>query len=135
MKNTIFVFSLALAVTFVLGVAIVQSQTGGNGYSYGMGPGYGYGYGMGTGMMGGYYGSDTGRGYGWHYQSTSRAINAKEAEAMMKDYMNSSRNHHSKLGKINDTGDSFEAEILTKNNNLVDRIHIDKATGYISSAY
>lgn len=114
----------------------------GYGYSRGwgmgsgmMGGGYGSGYGMGPGMMGGYYGSDTGRGYGRHHQSTGKAINAKEAENMMKDYLKSSRNPNLKLGKIKDAGDSFEAEILTKKNDLVDRVHIDKATGYISSAY
>jgi hypothetical protein len=116
----------------------------GHGYGYsrgwGMGPGmmgggYGSGYGMGYGMMGGYYGSDTGRGYGRHYRSTGKAVNAKEAEVMMKDYLRSSRNPNLKLGKIKDAGDSFEAEILTKKNDLVDRVHIDKATGYIKSAY
>lgn len=116
----------------------------GHGYGYsrgwGMGPGmmgrgYGSGYGMGPGMMGGNYGYGTGHGYGRHYQSTGKAINVKEAETMMKDYLKSSRNPNLKLGKIKDAGDSFEAEILTKKNDLVDRVHIDKATGYISSAY
>jgi len=86
-------------------------------------------------MMGGYYGSDTGRRYGRHYQSKGKAVNAKEAETMMKDYLKSSRNPNLKLGKIKDAGDSFEAEILTKKNDLVDRVHINKATGYIRSAY
>ena len=90
---------------------------------------------MGPGMMGGNYGYGTGHGYGRHYQSTGKAINVKEAETMMKDYLKSSRNPNLKLGKIKDAGDSFEAEILTKKNDLVDRVHIDKATGYISSAY
>jgi len=112
----------------------------GHGYGYsrgwGMGPGMmGGGYGMGPGMMGSYYGSGTDRGYGRHHQSTGKAINAKEAEIMMKDYLKSSRNPNLKLGKIKDAGDSFEAEILTKKNDLVDRVHIDKATGYIRSAY
>jgi len=112
----------------------------GHGYGYsrgwGMGPGMmGGGYGMGPGMMGGYYGSDTGRRYGRHYQSKGKAVNAKEAETMMKDYLKSSRNPNLKLGKIKDAGDSFEAEILTKKNDLVDRVHINKATGYIRSAY
>jgi len=116
----------------------------GHGYGYGrgwrmgpgmMGRGYGHGYGMGPGMMGGDYGSVTGRGYGRYFQSTGKAINAKEAEIMMNDYLKSSRNPNLKLGKIKDAGDSFEAEILTKKNDLVDRVHIDKSTGYIESAY
>ena len=103
------------------------------GMGRGMMGGYGYGYGMGPGMMGGYFG--TGRGYGQQYLPTDRAIDAKEAEAMMNDYLKSSRNPNLKLGKIKDVGKAFEAEILTKKNDLVDRVHIDKATGYIKSAY
>ncbi len=111
----------------------------GHGYGFsrgwGMGRGMmgGYGYGMGPGMMGGYFG--TGRGYGQQYPLIDRAIDAKEAEAMMNDYLKSSRNPNLKLGKIKDVGKAFEAEILTKKNDLVDRVHIDKTTGYIRSAY
>jgi hypothetical protein len=88
---------------------------------------------MGYGMMGDYYG--TGRGYGRQYPSSGKTIDAKEAEAMMHDYLKSSRNPNLKLGKIKDVGGAFEAEILTKKNDLVDRVHIDKTTGYIKSAY
>lgn len=103
------------------------------GRGYGMMGGYGSGYGMGPGMMGDHYGM--GRGYGRQYLSNGKAIDAKEAEAMMKDYLKSSRNPNLKLGKIQDKGNAFEAEILTKKNDLVDRVHIDKATGYIRSVY
>lgn len=106
------------------------------GYGPGMMGGYGPGYGMGYGMMGGYGpGYGMGRGYGRQYQSTGKTIDAKEAEAMMKDYLKSFRNPNLKLGKIKDRGNAFEAEILTKKNDLVDRVNIDKATGYIRSAY
>jgi len=98
--------------------------------------GHGYGYSRGWGMMGGYNsGYGMGRAYGRQYPSTGKSIDAKEAEAMMKDYLKSSRNPNLKLGKIKDMGDAFEAEILTKKNDLVDRVHLDKATGYIRSAY
>jgi len=110
----------------------------GHGYGFSRGPGMmgGYGYGMGRGMMGGYgHGYGVGRGYGRQFQSTGKSIDAKEAEAMMKDYLKSSRNPNLKLGKIKDVGGAFEAEILTKKNDLVDRVHIDKTTGYIRSAY
>jgi hypothetical protein len=108
----------------------------GHGYGYsrgsGMMGGYGSGYGMGYGMMGGY---GSGYGYGRQSRSTAKSIDAKEAEAMMKDYLKSSRNPNLKLGKIKDVGSAFEAEILTKKNDLVDRVQIDKTTGYIGSAY
>ena len=102
---------------------------------HGMMGGYGSGYGMGPGMMGGYYGYEAGRAHKWQYPPSGKTIDAKEAEAMMKDYLKSSRNPNLKLGKIKDIGDSFEAEILTKKNDLADRILIDKATGYIESSY
>jgi hypothetical protein len=87
-------------------------------------------------MMGGYGpGYGMGRCYGRQYPSTGKTINAKEAEAMRKDYLKSSRNPNLKLGKIKDTGNAFESEILTKENDLVDRVRIDKATGYIRSVY
>ena len=87
----------------------------GYGYSRGLGhDGRNDGYGMGPGMMGGYgSGYGMGRGYGRQSQSTGKSIDAKEAEAMMKDYLKSSRNPNLKLGKIKDTGDAFEAEIRT----------------------
>jgi hypothetical protein len=98
-----------------------------SGYSRGPGMMGGYGYGMGPGMMG--------RSYGRQSQSTGNSIDAKGAEAMMKDYLKSTKNPNLKLGKIKDEGRAFDAEILTKENNLVDRILIDKKTGYIRSAY
>jgi hypothetical protein len=138
MKKTVFVISLVLAVAFVFGTATVQSQPGRGGYGMGRGMMGDYGgYGMGPGMMGGYGsgGYGMGRGYGRQSQSTGKSIDAKEAEAMMKDYLKSTRNPNLKLGNIKDAGGAFEAEILTKNNDLVDRVHIDKATGNIRSAY
>jgi hypothetical protein len=104
----------------------------GHGYGYSRGSGMMGGYGMGHGMMGGY---GMGYGYGRQSQTPGKPTDAKEAEAMMKDYLKSSRNPNLKLGKIKDVGEAFEAEILTKNNDLVDRVHIDKATGTIRSAY
>jgi hypothetical protein len=76
-----------------------------------------------------------GRGYGRQSQSTGKSIDAKEAEAMMNDYLKTTRNPNLKLGKIKDAGEVFEVEILTKNNDLVDRVQIDKTTGYAKSVY
>ena len=113
---------------------------GGYGSGYGMGPGmmggYGPGYGRGPGMMGGYGpGYGMGRGYGRQTQPTGKPIDAKEAEDLMNDYLKSTRNPNLKLGEIKDVGNAFEAEILTKKDDLVDKILIDKDTGNIRSAY
>jgi hypothetical protein len=115
-------------------------------HAFRMGHGYGYsressimgghGSGMGPGMMGGYgSGYGMGRSYERQSQSTGKSIDAKEAEAMMKDYLKATKNPNLKLGKIKDAGGAFEAEILTKKNDLIYRVHIDKATGHIRSAY
>jgi len=40
-----------------------------------------------------------------------------------------------KLGKLTDDGNSFEADIVTKDNSLVDKILVDKNTGAMRSAY
>ncbi len=125
----------------------------GGGYGYGMGPGMmdygrGYGYGMGGGMMGGRgygygrgYGMGPGmmggRGYGYSqpYTESGKPLEMKDAKAMMEDYLKSTRNPNLKLGKIKDKGDSFEAEVVTKNNALVDKIFINKETGRMRSLY
>jgi hypothetical protein len=107
----------------------------GPGYGPGYGPGRGgYGGGMGPGMMWGYRGG-YGPQYPPQYRSGGKPIDIKEAKSMMKDYLKSSRNPNLKLGKIRDIGNAFEAEILTKKNSLVDKIIIDKQTGWIRSAY
>ena len=106
----------------------------GHGYGFSKGPGRmgrgmmgGYGYGMGPGMMG--------PGYGPQYRPSGKPIDLKEAKAMMNDYLKYSRNPNLKLGKIKDIGRAFEAEIRTRNDAVVDRLLIDKETGYIRSAY
>jgi hypothetical protein len=110
---------------------------------YGMGPGMmGYGYGMGYGMMGrGYgmgpgYGSPNAPGYqAPQYRQPAEPLNEKDAEKLLNNYLQSTRNPNLKLGKIEDKGDSFEAEIKTKNGDLVDKIVIDKKTGWMRSTY
>ncbi len=108
----------------------------GHGYGFSRGPGrmgrgmmggYGYGYGMGPGMMG--------PGYGPQYQTVGKPVDLNGAKAIVNDYLKSSRNPNVKLGKIKDIGRAFEAEIRTRNNALVDRVLIDKSTGYIRSVY
>jgi len=112
----------------------------GHGYGYSHGPGMmgGYGYGMGPGMMGGRgmgYGMMGGYGYGQPYYPQRKPIDMTGAKHMMEDYLRFTRNPNLKLGKLKDMGNDFETEIRTTGNALVDRILIDKKTGYIRSAY
>ena len=102
------------------------------GGGYGMGPGMmgpGYGYHMGPGMMG------PGYGYGPQYQQPQKPLEKSDVETMVKNYLASVRNPNLKLGKIEEKGSVFEADIVTKDNSLADKILVDKNTGWMRSAY
>ncbi len=100
---------LALAFTFYGGEVRAQ-----------MGPGYG-----------GQYGPQ----YGPQYQQPRKPMEENDAKAMLENYIQSSRNPNLKLGKIKEKDNYFEAEILTKENSLVDKILVDKFTGWMRSIY
>jgi len=128
----------------------------GGGYGMGpgmMGPGYGYGpgtmhggrdmgpgmmgpgYGMGPGMMDPGYGPRYGHPYGPQYQQPREPLKEKDAREMVENYLRSTRNPNLKLGKIEDKGPYFEAEILTKDDSLADKLAVDKNTGWMRSIY
>jgi hypothetical protein len=107
---------------------------------YGMGPGMMRGRGMGPGMMGpGMRGWGMGPGYGYQYgpqyQRPQKPLEKQDAKVILENYLKSTRNPNLKLGKIEDKGDDFEAEILNQKDSLVDKILIDKNTGWMRSVY
>ena len=59
----------------------------------------------------------------------------KDARAILENYLTSMRNPNLKLGKISEKDYYFEAEILTNENSLVDKIIVDKFTGWMRSVY
>lgn len=112
----------------------------------GMGPGYGMGHhgqGMGPGMrhhrgwgMGPQNGPRHGPQYGPPYQQRQEPMDEETARKYLKDYLNSSRNPNLKVGKIEEKGRYFEAEIVTKKEGaLVDVLALDKYTGWVRSIY
>jgi len=102
----------------------------------GRGPGAHHGYGMGSGMMGRGMGPGMmGQGYGPQYQQELKPLTEKDVKAMLENYVQSTRNPNLKLGKIADKDQYFEAEIVTKNDSLVDKILVDKQTGWMRSVY
>jgi zinc resistance-associated protein len=122
------------------------------GPGYGMGPGMmGPGYGTGPGMMGRGYGMDPemmGPGWGWgmnpygpdrdnQQQSERRmgSLEKKDAEKIVENYIQATRNPNLKVGKIEDAGNAFRAQIVTKENSLVEEVLIDKDSGYMRPAY
>jgi hypothetical protein len=85
---------------------------------------------MGPGMMG------PGYGYGPQYQQPQKSMTKKDAEMLVQDLLKSTGNPNLKLGNIKDEGSAYEVEIVTKGgNSLVDRILVDKRTGWIRSVY
>jgi hypothetical protein len=115
-----------------MGPGMMYGPGYGPGYGMGpgmMGPGYGPGYGMGPGMMGPGYGGQYG------YQQPQKPLEEKDVKPMLENYLKSARNPNLKLGKIQDKGNYFEADIVTKDNSLVDKIDVDKNTGWMRSAY
>jgi hypothetical protein len=105
-----------------------------------LGPGSGYGM-MGPGMMGqGYYGMGPGMmgpgyGYGQPYHQKQEPLDEKDAKQILENYLQFTRNPNLKLGKIEDKDRHFEAEIVTKEGSLVDKVTVDKITGWVQSIY
>jgi len=111
-------------------------------------PGAGYGMGpgmmgpwmmgpwmMGPGMMGPWMMGPRYRGYAPRYGEPQKPLEEKDVKAMLEDYIKSTRNPNLKVGKIKEKEDTFEVEILTKDNSLVDKVIVDKFTGWMRSAY
>jgi zinc resistance-associated protein len=122
------------------------------GPGYGMGPGMmGPGYGMGPGMMGPGYGMGPGMmGPGWgrgmnpswsdrdNPQQLGRhtgPLEETDAREIVENYIQSTRNPNLKAGKIEDSGNAFKVQIVTKDNSLVEEVLIDKRSGYMRPAY
>ena len=151
MKKSLFVLGLVLISGLLLFPLEGKSQTGpgmmGPGGGYGawnycpycgapMGPGMmGPGYGMGPGMMGPGYGPQYGPPHGPPYQQPREPMKEKDAQQIVENYLRATRNPNLKLGKIIEKGTYFEAEILTKEGSLADKVAVDKSTGWMRSIY
>jgi hypothetical protein len=69
------------------------------------------------------------------YQQPQAPINEKDVRGLLENYLRSTRNPNLRLGKIEDKGVVFEAEILTIDGSLVDKIIVYKSTGRMRSIY
>ena len=110
----------------------------GRGYGYGMGPGMmGPGYGMGPGMMGPGYGYGYGPQYRYGQQNPqlSKPLSENQAKQEVENYLSSTRNPNLKMGKIEDKGNDYEVNVETKDGSLVNKLLVNKDTGWMRSAY
>jgi Spy/CpxP family protein refolding chaperone len=127
-------------------------RTMGRGRGYGMkGSGYGMGGGMmmgrGSGMGPGMMGRGYGAGREWMRGSPEEGISGQgsgrlqtplkedDARSVVNKYLASTRNPNLKLGQITEREDVFEAEIVTKDGSLVDKVIVDKSNGWMRPAY
>jgi hypothetical protein len=99
------------------------------GLAFAHGPGYGYG--------GGYPSC-------WAYnnpgaynnpQGTGEKITKDSAKTILENRLAYWGNPNLKVGKITEKGNYIEGEIVTKDNSLVQKIQIDKNTGFARSVY
>jgi hypothetical protein len=116
-----------------------------------MGPGYGgmMGYGQGKGYgPGGMMGYDQGNGYGpggmmgygrgygaQNYNRSGKPVNMDQAKVLIEKYMDRTGNPNLKSGKVLDKDKYFEADITTKDGSPVNKIYVDKRTGWMRFEY
>ena len=138
MNKLLFGLALPLTLALTLYATDASAQMGygmmGQGNAKGAGM-MGGGYGSGSTMMGPGHGQQYGRENAPQYQQPQKPLNENQAKEMVENYLQSRNNPNLKLGKIEDKGNAFEANILTKNGSLVDKILVDKDTGQMHSAY
>ncbi len=145
--------ALTVIVTVVVGGVAFAHYRGQGGYGgHMMGPGYGgYGghmMGPGSGGYGGHMMGPGSGGYGGHMMGQGsgqpcrgdepgayekKTLTEKDAKSIVSNYIG--RNPNLKVGKIEDKETSFEAEVLTKDDSLVTKLSIDKATGWVKPIY
>ena len=152
MKKTLLLATMAILVLGLgFGVAYAHMGSGmmGPGYGYGPSPQQNYnyspywgnysgpGYGMGPGMMGPGYGYGYGPqyGYGQQYGQPSKPLSEDQAKQEVENYLSSTRNPNLKMGTIEDKGNDYEVNIETKDGSLVNKILVNKDTGWMRSAY
>ena len=117
-----------------------------------MGPGMMHGWqdqGRGPGMMPGYRGQGRmhgGQGPGWRGEQWGRGqygpyggeqemapLTKSKARNLAEDYV--AGNPNLKIGAVNEKDGVFEARIETKDGSLVEKLLIDKETGWMKKAY
>jgi len=89
----------------------------------------------GGGMGGGMMMREPGPGCPPRPEQPPKPLDEKEALALLSSYLRQNRNPNLKPGKIKDMESYFEAEIVTKEGSLVDKIQIDKESGWFRSIY
>ncbi len=100
-------------------------------------------YGMGPGMMWN-RGGDWDRDEGWgpaqrrgirNYNRTGEPLTMDQAKVLVENHLTSIGNPNLKSGKFTEKEISYEVEIVTREGSLVDKLIVDKQTGWMRSVY
>lgn len=89
----------------------------------------------GKGMRGGVHHRGHGGMMSQYVPKQGTELSEKEAQGLLQDYLTANNNPNLKLGGISNKDGFYEAEILTKDGSLVDRIQVNKTNGWFRSAY
>ncbi|MCK8600518.1 hypothetical protein [Desulfoferrobacter suflitae] len=78
------------------------------------------------------------RGYGKmapYAPQQGKQVTQDEAKTLLEDYLKATNNPNLKLGDMADRDEFYEAEIVTRDGSLVDKIQVNKNNGWFRSAY
>lgn len=134
--KTLMKMGAVMALVLMLGLPYVQAQQQ-------QGPPQGSGWmcpmmGQGGGMMhhGGMmqHGSGMGCCAMMNRNPSGAPLTKEQAKQVVDDYVRNTNNPNIKVGEVAEKGDVFEATVVTKEGSLVEKIQIDKNTGWFRRA-
>jgi hypothetical protein len=123
--------SLVVAAGLVLSVPNLFAQPQSPNYRGGYCPWKAQG---GAGGQAGWYCPWSGHKGMWH-PDKGKPVTQDQAKQLVEDNLRYGKNPNLKVGDLSDKGDYYEADIVTKEGSLVDKLQVNKKTGYFRSAY
>ncbi len=125
--------AFALAGPFGPGPYFQRTQAyGGSGWGHGpmhMGPMMGSGFGPGAGGFTPPCWQAAG------YTQAGQPLTKDTATQILQSYVARTGNPNLKLGEVTETDTTFEAKIVTKDGSLVQKLLVEKATGWVHQAF
>ncbi|MEJ2725130.1 MAG: hypothetical protein P8175_10890, partial [Deltaproteobacteria bacterium] len=73
--------------------------------------------------------------YGRQYQQPAKPLDEAQVKQEVENYLKSTRNPNLKMGKVEEKGNDYEVDIETKDGSLVNKLLVNKDTGWMRSAY
>ncbi|UCG92931.1 MAG: hypothetical protein JSV97_04285 [candidate division WOR-3 bacterium] len=134
MNKLLLIGLLVVGLVALIGLAYAHGMGNfGMASSRGFWPG---GYHMGRMMGSGWQGGCCPMGqYGHYGMSLGGKVTKDNVQDWVQEYLYRLGNPNLKQGKIRETDDGFEVEIVTKDNSLVEKLLVDKDTGWMKSTY